>query len=663
MSEVRSVLNAGTWVTLIILSIFVSFIGVLSAPFAPTWAWSILFGSMSGPIIVLFVVLIIAKVSSPFARSLSPQKLGLVYAVSSMSLVFCWSMIPYGILHNAATMRLVSNEPYTSAVAASWVFGPSDPDIVSPIQTGGVAVPWGEWSPFIGWWTVYAIFWLLFWVGWIALLQERWIEVEKLPFPVAMTGSMQAALTVPATGETEADGRLRFFLVGFILGALVIIPVIAHALFPWIPDLWGWAAPPYLTWWFGVMNLAGVPATNILPTWSFLAVNPMIYALFYLFPLKILFSIWFFNIVGFLIPSQLAWYMGYYSGIQETGWRPGFMVNELPFKWNGIWLGSFIGLILIWFALNTSYLKSLFKKPPDAEKKAIPYTLGWAMILVSTVVLIVLLSVAGANPIGAVLIVFTMWLIFLASIRVYGFCGVAGSAWMAPFDWTHYPTFVKYVFYPGMTVETVTTEYVTTMHLANRWTGELMGENNTQFGMALAIPMAYKVGADTGTHPRDITKVILVAGIISAVIGFPTAVWFDYTFGTTNTPMQMYDAWWIWTFSSVPQLSTGMPAAEPIWPWILAGILLSVVLSFMNFRYLWWPLDPAGGALSINGAGSAWLFPALVGWIVKTLVVRPGGTRLNDRVVMPAAIGVLVGYWVLMFLGAILGMIRFFMPA
>ena len=190
-----------------------------------------------------------------------------------------------------------------------------------------------------------------------------------------------------------------------------------------------------------------------------------------------------------------------------------------------------------------------------------------------------------------------------------------------------------------------------------------MGENNTQFGMALAIPMAYKVGADTGTHPRDITKVILVAGIISAIIGFPTAVWFDYTFGTTNTPMQMYDAWWIWTFSSVPQLSTGMPAAEPIWPWILAGILLSVVLSFMNFRYLWWPLDPAGVALSINGAGSAWLFPALVGWIVKTLVVRTGGTRLNDRVVMPAAVGVLVGYWVLMFIGAILGMIRFFMPA
>ncbi|MEM2151251.1 MAG: DUF6785 family protein [Candidatus Bathyarchaeia archaeon] len=653
--EVKSVLKGKTWAMIIIFAVFMSFIGVLSAPFAPTWCWSILFGTATGPIVVLFITLIISKISG---RVFSPQMLALLYATSSLSLAFCWSMVPYGILHNAATTRLVTNEPYTSSIAKSWVFGPTDPTLVVPLQTGGAAVPWDAWSPFIAWWTLYAIFWLIFWTGWMALLQERWIEVEKLPFPFAITGTMQITFA-----STTADRRLKFFLAGFIIGAVVIIPVILHALFPWIPDLWGWASPPYLTWWFGVMNLAGVPATRIIPVWSFLAVNPMIYALFYLFPLKILFSVWFFNLVGVLIPSQIAWYMGYYAGIQETGWRPGFLVNQPPFKWNGIWLGSFIGLLLMWFALNTSYMKSLFKKPPDEERKAIPYRVGWIMILVSTIALISMLSAAGANPIGAVLIVFTMWLLFLSSIRVYGFCGTAGTAWMAPFDWTHYPSFVKYVYYPGMTIEKVTTEYTTTMMLANRFTGELMGENNTQFGMAFAIPMAYKVGYDTGTHPKDITKVILVAGIISAVIGFPTAIWFDYTFGTSNTPMQMYDAWWIWVHASVPQLESGMPAAEPVWPYIIVGIILTMVLSFLNFRYVWWPLDPAGVALSINGGGSAWLFPSLFAWIVKSIVMRIGGTKLNDEVATPIAVGVLVGYWVLMFLGAVAGLIKFFIPA
>ena len=64
-----------------------------------------------------------------------------------------------------------------------------------------------------------------------------------------------------------------------------------------------------------------------------------------------------------------------------------------------------------------------------------------------------------------------------------------------------------------------------------------MGEGNTQFGMVFAIPLCYKVGYDTGTNPRDITKVVIVSGVLSAIISYPVAVWFGYTVGTNNTPM------------------------------------------------------------------------------------------------------------------------------
>ena len=662
MSEIKTVLTTKMWVTVVVLSILMGFIGVLSAPFAPVWAWSTLFGTATGPVIGLFVILLTSKASKPFSKLFSPQKLAILYTVFSMSLAFCWSMIPYGILHNAALTRLVGNEPYTSSIAAAWVFGPSDPEVVKFIQTGGASVPWGDWSPFTAWWVAYCIFWLLFWVGWMSLLQERWIEVEKLPFSFSLTGTMQIELTA-SEEEKQGDSRLKFFLLGFVLGALVIIPAVAHALVPWIPDLWGWASPPYETWWLGVLNAAGVPATKIIPVWCFIAINPMIYALFYLFPLKILFSMWFFDIVAILIPAQIAWYMGYYSGIQESGWRAAYLVAEEPFKWNAVWMGIFIGLILTWFALNTSYMKSLFRKPVDAARKAMPHMLGWSMILASTVALIVLLIVAGINPVGSLLIVFTMWLLYLSSVRAYGFASVTGTAMFCPIDFDHLSTFTKYVYYPGITVDNVTTEYTTTMMITNRFTGEILAENNTNWGLAFAVPLSYKVGYDTGTHPRDITKVILVVGIISAIIGFPTAIWFDYTFGTLNTPMQMFDAWWIWVFPDVNILGTGLPASEPIWPWLLAGILLSAVLSFLNLRYIWWPIDPAGVAMGINYAGSMPIFPALFGWVVKTLVVRTGGTRLNDRVATPIAVGVLVGYWVLLFFGAFLGLVRFFMPA
>jgi len=189
-----------------------------------------------------------------------------------------------------------------------------------------------------------------------------------------------------------------------------------------------------------------------------------------------------------------------------------------------------------------------------------------------------------------------------------------------------------------------------------------MGEMNTHFGMVFAMPLCYKVGYDTGTHPRDITKLILVSGIISAVVGFTLSVMFDYAFGTSNTPMGMYDAWWIWVFA-VPGTVEGIPTSEPFWPYLLAGIILSVVLSFLNFRFAWWPLDPAGVCIALGAGPGGWMLPALVGWIIKTVAVRMGGSKLHDNVIIPIAVGVLVGYWFLWFLGSIVGLIKFFIPA
>jgi hypothetical protein len=401
---------------------------------------------------------------------------------------------------------------------------------------------------------------------------------------------------------------------------------------------------------------------------AFLPVNPMIYALFYLFPLKILFSMWVFCLVAVLIPSQIAYYSGYYTALAQTGDRFHAFMNGAPFFWNDIWIGSVIGIVITWFALNYSYVGSLFKKSAEPEKKAVSPMFGWIMVGGSTVLLIALLIVAGTNPLGSIVIVLTMWLLYLSIIRLAGFGGPAGTAWGYPNDWTHLAFLTKYVYTPpgyagSELAYTRNTEFVTTMQLGNRWTGELMSENNTQFGLVFAIPMCYKVAYDTGTHPKDVTKLILVSGIISAVIGFPTAIWFSYTVGVNNWPMQQFDAWWHWTFDAPwGNINSGLGLTEPVYPYLLAGIVLVLVLGVLNLRFIWWPIDPAGVALGLGAAGTGWLLPALVAWIAKTLVLRTGGTKLNDRTVLPLIIGLLVGYWVMMFVGALGGLINFFIP-
>ncbi|MCC6050906.1 MAG: hypothetical protein LM580_09380, partial [Thermofilum sp.] len=97
--ERRSILTPKLWVMLAAFSLLMSLAGVLTAPFGPTWMWSILFGTFTAPIVILFILLLISRVVK---LPLTPQHLALVYTAAAMSVAFCYSMIPYGIIHNAA---------------------------------------------------------------------------------------------------------------------------------------------------------------------------------------------------------------------------------------------------------------------------------------------------------------------------------------------------------------------------------------------------------------------------------------------------------------------------------------------------------------------------------------------------------------------------------
>ncbi|MEM2823849.1 MAG: hypothetical protein QXF69_07080, partial [Thermofilaceae archaeon] len=127
-AEIRSILTPKLWALLAVFSAAMSFIGVLTAPFGPSWMFSMVIGTFTAPIIVLFIILLVSKFTG---FTMSPQQLALLYTAASMSIAFCYSMIPYGIIHNAASLRLFQYDwhPTNWAVPSYWVFGPiiSDP--------------------------------------------------------------------------------------------------------------------------------------------------------------------------------------------------------------------------------------------------------------------------------------------------------------------------------------------------------------------------------------------------------------------------------------------------------------------------------------------------------------------------------------------------------
>ncbi len=660
--EIKSILTPKLFVTLIIVAILSAIINLILQPYT-TLAGGLMFYHWTLPLIVLFAILLLSMALPQFKKLLNRPKLGLLYVAIAMGVVFSYQSCPYAIIHNAITMKQTMFEwwPFNWAVKDSWVFGPITPDYVdvaTQFTTGGVPVPWGAWSPFVEWWMAYCALWLLFWVGWWSIVHERWIDVEKLPYPSSMAATMQISMAIEE--KEKIGGRLKYFLLGAVLGLVFQLPVIANMLNPSIPDIYaGYASGPN-----AALMCVTVPALHAFPVMDKIATCPYIYIMFYIFPTKILFSVWFFQVVFMLIPEFIAYNMGYYSGIADVELKgQGPLSTELPFKWNEVWNGIYIGLLLMWIVLSIPYLKGLFKKAPDEDKKFLPFPIKWILIIASTTGLFSMMVVAGTSMISAVVMILSLWLLFFAVMRVYGFA-TTDTLWFGyPIVWRNYPYMVKYLYtsqpYWGVWAPPPA-EYVTTMHLSNQFTTITMAEDNVSSGLIFAIPMSVKVASDSGVHPRDIMKVMIVAGLLSAMIGFPFALWWSYTIGSNNFPVHLWDNWWQWVMPNFGAIE-GQPSVEPALPWLFGGIAIMVVLSILNFRFIWWPLDPAGVALAINGAETLFLFPALVAWVVKKLVFRLGGTKLNDTIALPVSIGFIVGYWVMFMIGTLGGIIKFFL--
>jgi hypothetical protein len=72
------------------------------------------------------------------------------------------------------------------------------------------------------------------------------------------------------------------------------------------------------------------------------------------------------------------------------------------------------------------------------------------------------------------------------------------------------------------------------------------------------------------------------------------------------------------------------------------GMAVTAFLAAMRALYWWWPLHPLGYALPASWTMSAFWFPVLIAWLVKSLVMRYGGLKRYLRL-RPFFLGMIFG--------------------
>lgn len=121
-----------------------------------------------------------------------------------------------------------------------------DKEFLTPILAGGVGVPWGAWIGPLAFWFIFMFAGAYLFMSSLAiLLRRRWVEEERLAFPL---GTIAVTMLKGTAARTRPEERRAYRVMA---GALAIsfainLPWVLKIVYPWMPSIYGWEKSPYI---------------------------------------------------------------------------------------------------------------------------------------------------------------------------------------------------------------------------------------------------------------------------------------------------------------------------------------------------------------------------------------------------------------------------------
>jgi hypothetical protein len=650
------------WVPIVIFTIIIGFINPIFTLMQPRSAayWynmglvGCMLYMMPMPYVAIFIMVLLSK--ARLSDKIRPSTLTYLYA--------CTVSLAYpGVADAVFIPASYWVDRYISPLSMElepWFFAPK-PEIAQQILAGGVPIPWAEWLPSTLWWWLLYVLWALFFIGLATILRRHWVDIEKVPFPQTLVAhELVKVIGKEKNDESKLSKSLSIgILIGFIFSALLFMILT----FPWFPDLYGWRIN---TCGFGATYITTDSPLASIVTLATLEKNPLYVAVLYLAPLSILFNGWFWWIV-LAILTQIAFTMGYYTALPTTNGCGRIYCGEagigtnLPFIW-GVFgdFGLVLGIFFSYWILSSGYVRDTIRAAigkgelvKSHEEEAISYKAAYAMLLVSFVAIMVAFMAASLSILPALMLVFVTLLFGFVQGRYYGLIG-----YMVPSGFYAAAAFFKPIW--PTAPEPRTMEWTVAVSFA------IMPASNAAYeGWAhqfLAMPSNYTLASLTGTSPKNVLKVTMFAAILTPILAIVSIIWACYTFGLNSLPGQSFT--WGPTDRFTPEFTENWPAKGTWWPQALAGFLAAFILNYLHARFVWFPFEAIGFLFAIDlwSMDMALWQSALIAWIIKTLTLRIGGSKLYESTGRPIAAGFVIGFAIMCVLGGLIGVIRFFFP-
>src|SRR5579871_426862 len=585
------------------------------------------------PTVFLFLyALLLAPLLGRWNRRLALSRGELLF-VYMLMLIAGPITLPYAIgflvPHTVSPLYYNAHEPewrLFKDVLPTW-FGPNDPTAVKAFFQGGDgSVPWSAWLiPMLAWSSLLvALFGVMLCIN--VLMRRPWVEYERLTFPLA---GLPLALMEGKSTEGSALRLLQrpLFWLGLAIPLLLRAPSALHRYIPSVFEI-------------PMRDVTLLDSRGLSLPWTGLGhieldVFFWLIGIAYLLPKEITCSAWVFYFIRLLENVTAVW-----RG--TTGEEPNVYSNDFPALFaQGAGAAFALAGITLWAA--RSHLMAAFRtafRPqtsPDDGGEFLSYRTAFVGAILGSAFILGWFCIAGMR-LGTALLFFGLLLgyfFIFARIRAETGLGMGVILW------------------PKMLDEVMVT-LVGAQNLRLPELTALFGLRWLYFGSATGSVMAcqlegFKLVGSGGLRGKWIGSLMALVMALTVPLAFAWTLHTYYAHGgfealpigqrsTSMVGSQVYHSY-------QDLVSTVNTATGPDWRGIAAmvtGALVTIALSTLRSRFLWFPLHPVGYLLANSwGIHINWL-SFLIGWLLNVLITRYGGLKLY-RALLPLFFGLIVG--------------------
>lgn len=572
----------------------------------PTCA-SLFYNVVFSLVLVVVVNLVVRRVVP--SRALTQGELLTIYVmIAMMSTVASHDMVQILIptLPHAYYYATPENEWHSLFMrhVPSWLTV-SDRDVIEGYYNGGVPFFTRRnllaWAGPMLWWMGF-IFVLLFVMLCLnAIVRKAWTEDEKLSYPMIQ-------LPLALTDEGGAGGLFRnpYMWTAFALAGGIDLLNGLNYFFPAIPRI-----PVKYSQLGTVFTTKPWNAIGRLP-WP---LYPFAIGLGFFLPLDLSFSIWFFYL--FRKAQQVG-----ASAMGLRNW-PGFpYLNEQS---SGAWMG--LAFLAVW--MTRRHLRSVMKAVwvsgwLDESREPMSYRMAVMGGGIGFVLLMVFSVGAGMS----------LWTAGFFFAIYYGFSIAIARmrAELGPPTHELTPMNAEHVLVDLFGTRRLGASSLTVMALY--W---FFNRSYRNHPMPVQLE-AFKMAERTRMNNRRLWVVMMLSVLVAVPVSFGSLLYMTYNM---NTAPGSGFAWE--TFNRLQgRLMTPTGPDLPAIFFLGVGFLFTFLLMGMRMRFLWWPLHPAGYALSTNfGIDYIW-FCLVIASVAKFVVLRYGGVKAHQKAV-PFFLGLILG--------------------